>query len=135
MPRYPEGSTPALMGSQEAAGQLQQRPAPAEGNIIKRSWWKFYSELPEFDVQCLSADLTFKDTVNSDFVVLQVWGRKGANKYLLDQVRARLSFTESLQAIKNLCAKWPNVQAKYIEDAANGAALFEDVFETGLSAR
>ncbi len=26
------------LGSLQAAGQLQQRPAPAEGNLIKRSW-------------------------------------------------------------------------------------------------
>ncbi|MBI3696539.1 MAG: hypothetical protein HY238_17075 [Acidobacteria bacterium] len=34
------------MGSYAAAGQLQQRPAPAEGGILKRHWWKFYRERP-----------------------------------------------------------------------------------------
>ncbi len=29
------------MGSYAAAGQLQQRPAPAEGGILKRHWWRY----------------------------------------------------------------------------------------------
>lgn len=114
------------MGSKEAAGQLQQRPAPADGHIVHRDWWQFWKELPDdFDKVCLSADLAFKDGEHSDYTVFQIWGRKGANKYLLDQIRARMSFTESLRVIEQLLAKWPSVKASYIEDAANSAALID----------
>ena len=34
----------------------------------------------------------------ADYVVIQVWARRGANVYLLDQVRKRLSFTDTLTA-------------------------------------
>lgn len=108
------------------AGQLQQRPAPMEGNIVKREWWKFYTVLPaDLDLQGISADLTFKDGKKNDFVVFQVWGRRKAEKFLMDQVRARMSFTASITALKALCAKWPKVGAKWIEDAANAAAMLD----------
>jgi hypothetical protein len=38
------------LGSYAAAGQLQQRPSPAEGGLFKRDWWKFYRQAPrKFD--------------------------------------------------------------------------------------
>ena len=113
------------LGSMAAAGQLQQRPAPAAGNIVKRDWWKFYKELPsEMTEFYLSADLTFKDGAKNDFSVFQVWGRKGGDKYLIDQVRARMGFNEQCAVIKQLNGKYKLV-AKWIEDAANAAALIE----------
>jgi hypothetical protein len=30
------------LGSYAAAGQLQQRPSPAEGGILKRHWWRYW---------------------------------------------------------------------------------------------
>ena len=42
------------------------------------------------------------ESATSDYVVGQVWGRKGADFYLLDQVRGRLDFDETVQAIRDL---------------------------------
>ena len=42
------------------AGQMQQRPAPAEGNIFK--WFKFYKYLPDdMYYKIHSWDMTFKE--------------------------------------------------------------------------
>ena len=112
------------MGSYAAAGQLQQRPAPAAGGILKRHWWKFYREAPRpFSEVIQSWDCAFKDTRTSDFVVGQVWGRHGADKYLLDQVRGRMDCPATIQAVKRLSEKWPQAQAKLVEDKANGPAV------------
>jgi predicted phage terminase large subunit-like protein len=112
------------MGSYAAAGQLQQRPAPAAGGILKRHWWKFYRETPRpFSEVIQSWDCAFKDTRTSDFVVGQVWGRHGADKYLLDQVRGRMDCPATIQAVKRLSEKWPQAQAKLVEDKANGPAV------------
>lgn len=112
------------LGSYAAAGQLQQRPAPSEGGMIKTHWWQFYSAPPlAFDQVVQSWDMTFKDTKSSDFVVGQVWGRVGADCYLLDQTRARLDFPSTLRAFEALCAAWPDASALYVEDAANGPAV------------
>jgi predicted phage terminase large subunit-like protein len=67
--------------------------------------------------------MTFKDTKGSDFVVGQVWERRGAEVFLLDQVRARLDFPATCRAVVALSAKWPQAHAKLIEDKANGPAV------------
>jgi predicted phage terminase large subunit-like protein len=114
------------LGSYAYAGQYQQRPSPAEGGILKRGWWKRYDVMPaKFDQQLQSWDMTFKDSKGSDFVVGQVWGRIGSNKYLLDQVRARMSFSQSIHAVRTLSEKWPEATAKLVEDKANGPAIID----------
>jgi predicted phage terminase large subunit-like protein len=70
-----------------------------------------------------SWDLAFKGTDSSDYVVGQVWLRVGNKAYLLDQVRRRMNFTETCEAIKAMSAKWPQAIAKFVEDRANGPAV------------
>lgn len=112
------------LGSYATAGQLQQRPSPAGGGIWQRAWWKRYAAKPaKFDEVIQSWDMAFKDLTSSDFVVGQVWGRVGADCYLLDQVRARLDFPATIQAVKDLSVKWPTALAKLVEDKANGTAV------------
>jgi predicted phage terminase large subunit-like protein len=120
------GELKRSLGSYAAAGQLQQRPSPAEGGILKRDWWRYYTVLPEtFDEVIQSWDCAFKDTDSSDFVVGQVWGRKGADKYLLDQVRGRMDCPATIRAVKKLSEKWPKAHAKVVEDKANGPAVIQ----------
>jgi predicted phage terminase large subunit-like protein len=112
------------IGSYAAAGQLEQRPAPPEGGILKSGWFKFYGELPEqFDKEIQSWDLAFKGLKTSNFVAGQAWGKKGANCYLKpDEVYAQLDFPQTLEAFRNLTERHPN-GAKLVEDKANGPAL------------
>jgi predicted phage terminase large subunit-like protein len=111
-------------GSRAFASLYQGEPSIAEGNILHRGWWKFYRQAPaRFDRVIQSWDCTFKDTLGTDFVVGQVWGQLGADKYLLDQIRDRMDFTSTVNAILTLSAKWPQSRAKLIEDKANGPAV------------
>jgi predicted phage terminase large subunit-like protein len=107
----------------------QQHPTPSTGGIFKREWWQRWRELPGdlFDF-IQSWDCTFKDANTSDYVVGQVWARSKknpANRYLLDQVRARMTFTETVQAVRSLSAKWRQTTRKLVEDAANGTAVMD----------
>lgn len=130
---WPERFSPEVLeqfkvrlGSYAYAGQFQQRPSPAEGGILKRNWWRRFETAPErFDEMVQSWDFTFKDSKGSDFVVGQVWGRIGANKYLLDQVRGRFSFTASIAAMRALTLRWPSAYLKLVEDKANGPAIID----------
>ncbi len=109
----------------------QQRPAPPEGNVIQRGWWQYYRQAPSrFDEVIQSWDMAFKDKETSDFVVGQVWGRKGADKYLLDQVRGRMDFPSTVRAVESLSAKWPQARAKLVEDTANGPAVIATLKRT-----
>jgi predicted phage terminase large subunit-like protein len=117
----------------------QGHPSPDAGNVWQRTWWHRYltplwSQHPtipgahrvdECDELVMSWDMAFKDTRSSDFVVGQVWARRGAHMYLLDQVRKRLSFTDTLTAFKALVVRWPQATAKYVEDKANGTAIID----------
>lgn len=123
------------VGSRTWQAQYQGRPSSATGTILKRGWWKFYDQAPwvvrsdgsrvvvGFDEVIQSWDMTFKDTKGTDFVVGQVWGRRGIDTYLLDQVRARMDFPATCQALRLLSAKWPQAVLKLVEDKANGPAV------------
>jgi predicted phage terminase large subunit-like protein len=114
------------LGSYAYAGQYQQRPSPAEGGILKRHWWRRYDTPPDtFDQVIQSWDFTFKDSKGSDFVVGQVWGAVGSNRYLLDQIRGRFTFSQSLAAMRTMTARWPQAHAKLVEDKANGPAIID----------
>jgi len=117
-------SLKTTLGSRLWASLYQQQPRPEEGGIFKRQWWKYYTVVPErFDTIIISWDCAFKGDDHSDYVVGQVWGKKGPDKYLLDQVRGKFDFPTTLMAIRSLCSKWPRAQAKLIEDKANGPAV------------
>jgi predicted phage terminase large subunit-like protein len=71
----------------------------------------------------ISVDASFEKTEAGSYVVMQVWGRQGSGFYLLDQVRERWEFTDTVDALEALIKKWPSARAKWIEKKANGAAI------------
>ena len=112
------------MGSYATAGQFQQRPVPRGGGLFKVEWIQYWTELPKsFDAMVISWDMTFKDSKTSDFVVGQVWGRKGGSFYLCDQFRGRWDFVKTLEQFVAASQKWPRVTRKLVEDKANGSAI------------
>ena len=118
--------TKAAVGTYAWAGMYQQRPAPLEGGLFKRQYFNFYKVAPSGMSQVVQSwDCTFKEVDTSDYVAGHVWGRKGGDFYLLDRVHAKMGITATMQSIRTLTAKWPTARAKYIEEAANGAAVIE----------
>lgn len=113
------------MPEQSFAALYQQRPSPEEGNILKRSWWNYYNEMNinRFERVIQSWDCAFKDADDSSFVVGQLWGKIGANIFLIDQTRAHMDFGATVKAIRDFSKRWPEASAKYIEDKANGPAV------------
>jgi predicted phage terminase large subunit-like protein len=65
-----------LMGPWKAAGQLQQRPEPQGGGIIKRDWWQLWMEdaYPAMDYIVASLDTAYTTKTENDFSALTVWG-------------------------------------------------------------
>lgn len=119
------------MGSYDFASHYQQNPVPLGGSIIKKEWLRYYqNDLPPIvamDQIIQSWDMSFKNVGDSSFVVGQVWGKFLANKYLLDQVRARMGFTETIRAVKMLIVRWPQTQTILVEDKANGPAVIDSL--------
>ena len=116
------------VGSKTWNALYQQRPSASEGNIFKREWWQFYEQVPrKFDRMIISWDLTFKGNDSNDYVVGQVWIKKGADKYLVEQVRGQMDFPDTLQAVKTLARKYPKAREILIEDKANGPAVISSI--------
>ena len=102
-------------------------PAPAEGVIFKREWLhNFYSDgaAPQTtDIQ--SWDMAFTKSEGSAKVAGFVMGRKGADIYIKDLVNDKMTFTESVAAVRTLSGKWSRARAKVIENKANGPAIVD----------
>lgn len=114
------------IGSHIFAGLYQQRPAPLEGGVVKRAWLRFYGELPdELDEWLTSWDMSFRKTSSGSFVVGQVWARAGANFYLVDQYRARADFPTTLEAVRRMAARYPQIGTHLVESAANGPGIID----------
>ena len=106
----------------------QQSPQPLGGNVFKIGGVQHYApkDLPQrFDKVINSWDCTFKDTDGTDFVVGQVWGKFGANCYLLDQIRDRMSFSATVESVIALRKRWAQSSEILIEDKANGPAVID----------
>ncbi len=141
------------LGEAGYAGQMQQRPSPAGGTILKRKWWRYWHphdkpapppvrvrlpqsegggdlEIPSipFDPATASEwlqswDMSFKDTSSADFVAGQVWARREADVFLTDQFHDRADFAATCTAVVRLSDRNPHVSAKLVEDKANGPAV------------
>jgi predicted phage terminase large subunit-like protein len=112
-------------GSMTWNALYQGRPTAMEGNIIERDWWEYYEpdELPEINTWVMSVDAAFKDEDQSDFVAIQIWGKTGANIYLIDAVKKHLSFPDTIMEIRRLRGMYKDCKTTLIEDRANGSAI------------
>lgn len=127
-------------GARTWASLYQGHPTPDTGNLFPTDGWARYTApqwierddgtrvVPEAgrdpNVELAQSwDFAFKDTDTSDYVVGQVWLRRGPDVFLLDQVRRRAGFTECVQMMLDLSTRWPQATAKLVEDKANGPAI------------
>ena len=113
-------------GGQRAWRALYQcAPRVEEGNLVKRSWWRFYrpEEAGAFASEVISVDAAFKGTERSDFVAITVWGKRGNDYFLRDCRNQHLDFTGTLGAIREMRRMYPGARAVLIEDKANGSAV------------
>lgn len=149
------------LGSIGAAGQLQQRPAPAGGALIKRDRIRFwqpkgddygpvvdregnkYLVIPRpdtFDQTIQSWDTSFMDELGQirkgnppDPVAGGVFGRRRAGIYLLDRVNGVMDVNGCARAVLTTSAKWPKAIPRLIENKANGAAVMAILRDRGVA--
>jgi predicted phage terminase large subunit-like protein len=115
------------LGEYHAQAQLQQRPSSRSGVIFKRDHWKFYKELPKLDELIMSVDCSFKDTKSSDYVAIQIWGRRAQEYFLVKRLRARMGFGATVTSVLAHKALFPALIATLVEDKANGSAVIETI--------
>jgi len=119
------------LGSYGSAGQLQQRPAPRGGGIIKEEWYKYYTELPKLDFRTIHADTAQKTGTSNDYSVFECWGRSTTGgAYLIDLIRGKWEAPELLvQArsfwLKHVDADESKLRGMYVEDKVSGTGLIQ----------
>ena len=115
-------------GGQRAWTALYQcSPRQEEGNIVQRNWFKYYD--PDEDItfgsEMISVDASFKGDDTSDFVSIQVWGKRAQDYYLRYCLNKRLNFPDTVEAIKTIYRLFPRARTVLIEEAANGPAIIQ----------
>jgi predicted phage terminase large subunit-like protein len=127
--RFPATAVEQLkkeLGPRGEAAQLQQQPVPITGSLFDKEKIQHWSNIPRLKSLVTSWDCTFKET-GSSYVVGQVWGVSDdcEQYFLIDQIRNRLSFSDTLKAIRKFANKYPFSMAHLIEEKANGSAIID----------
>jgi predicted phage terminase large subunit-like protein len=124
------------LGSHATAGQMQQRPAPREGAIIKIAWLanrfvllrdgnrniitKHYKEIFQ------SWDTAFKEGEENDYSVCLTFGVDEQGYKLLHRYKAKIDFPK----LEQMCIELANLFSPnqiLIEDKASGQSLIQAV--------
>jgi len=140
--RFPESQVTELentMGSYAVAGQLQQRPSPRGGGIIKTHWFHSYQSMPDLEWRAIYADTAQKTGQENDFSVFECWGRSNTGQaILIDLKRGKWEAPELLSEARSFWlehqgAKLPSpLRAMKVEDKVSGTGLIQTLRREGI---
>jgi len=125
------------LGSYAAAGQLQQRPSPKGGGILKASWWVPWEreELPEVSYVIQSWDTAFETKESSSYSARTTWGVFKHNGHdcliVLDMWYDKVNYPELRKLAQEAYDDW-EPDAVLIEKKASGASLLHDLRQAGV---
>ena len=129
------------LGPSQASAQLEQRPLPPGGQLLRAEYLEHrWAALPSTMQRALESgragpgqswgiyvDATFKGKATSDFVTIQLWCRFSGRYYLIDQERGQWGFRATKRRLRDFLSRYPVAPAIHVEDAANAAALEDDL--------
>jgi predicted phage terminase large subunit-like protein len=127
---FTEGQKRTL-GSYAYAGQYQQRPAPAEGGILKAHWFGRYAEPSSHYYAIIQAwDTAFKTTDGADYSACVTLGIGAFGFDVLDVFHAKLEFPDLERAVQTQHMVWssryPTASfSVLVEDKASGQSLIQ----------
>ena len=125
------------LGSYASAGQLQQRPMPKGGGILKAEWWVPWEkeDLPDIEYIIQSWDTAFSTKEKSSYSARTTWGvfrQKGQiNAIVLDMWYDRVTYPE-LRSIAQESYNEYQPDAVLIEKKASGQSLLQDLRMAGV---
>lgn len=136
-------------GCASSNSMYQQRPAPAEGGLFKRTWFRRYAEEPTGvyrleggEVVALdglrrfgTVDLAASTRETADFTVVAAWGATADGKLLLlDLVRERLEGPDIVPVVARAVARW-RLGFVGVEKVGFQLALLQQARREGLPVR
>ena len=128
-----------------ASGQLQQRPTPGEGGILKRPHWRPWKnrKLPECDYIVQVYDTAFGEKEENDYSACTTWGMfqyddaskmVGEGRYnviLLDYWKDRVTFP-ALKTQVRRSSEEHDPDMILVEPKASGKSLVQEMSRVGL---
>ncbi len=148
--RFSESTVSELetsLGEYGASGQLQQRPSPAEGGLIKRSWFRILpadEPLPRLVFVLQSYDTAFTEKTTGDPTAHTCWGlfnhKQGKKVVLLDAWSEHLGYPDLRKRIAEdyravYGEKDKKVDAVLIEEKGSGISLVQDLRRANIPIR
>jgi predicted phage terminase large subunit-like protein len=138
---WPEMFTPEKAAKQKAdletefarAGQLQQRPIPDGGGILKEHWWKIWEskETPKCDIRLMSVDTAYTEKTQNDASAVTIWGRFRDERnrpkvILLYAWQGRLETPDLNDKLEQIATKWKPTRI-LIENKASGISVMQEL--------
>jgi predicted phage terminase large subunit-like protein len=134
--RYDEKSVARLerqLGPYGSAGQLQQRPEPKGGGILKRDWWKDWDKdvYPQVDYVLASIDTAYTEKQENDYSAMTVWGvflndNDVPNVILMNAWKDRLELNDLVNKIAKTAKKF-KVDHMLVENKATGISIAQEL--------
>lgn len=146
--RYPPSyrSTDEALGDFPFAGQIQQRPEPRGGGIIKRMWWQAWPpdeevetwttsegqvSYPPWELQVAYLDTAFTKKESNDYCAMTRWGVFANTAgtpcaMLCGAWQVRHSFHELIEHVKLSCRMW-KTDVLVIENKAGGVWVRDEL--------
>lgn len=128
----------STLGSYGTAGQLQQRPAPRGGGILKEQWFRYYTILPALEFRNIHADTAQKTGEENDYSVFQCWGRSTVGQaVLIDQIRGKWEAPELVVQARAFWHKHKAIagsplRSMMVEDKVSGTGLIQTLRREGV---
>ena len=125
------------LGSYGSAGQLQQRPAPKGGGILRSDWWEKWERAsePDFVYILQSWDTAYSVRDTASYSACTTWGvfvHNGSyNVMILNRWRDRIDYPSLRKRARKLYDEY-SPDAVMIEKKASGQSLIQDLRQMGI---
>ena len=125
------------LGSYASAGQLQQRPMPKGGGILKAEWWQPWEEqnLPNIEYVLQSYDTAFSTKEKTSYSARTTWGvfrfHGQVNVIVLEMWYDRVTYPQLRKLAQEAYYDY-EPDAVMIEKKASGQSLLQDLRMAGI---
>lgn len=119
------------LGSAAYSGQYLQQAYPSDGLMIKRDWFKLFtqSELPPDLAVNFYSDTAYGNNEQSDYSATLAWVYHQGNIYVTALLNVNLPFPEFLKSYKQFIQNsgYSNKSRCYIEPKASGLSIIQQL--------
>jgi predicted phage terminase large subunit-like protein len=123
------------------ASQMQQRPSPLGGGLLRGEWFRRYTVPPPVKYRKIYVDTAQKTGQRNDYTVLEMWGPRvdGLGIALLDMIRGKWEAPELRRQTLDFWNKHKaptdtggSLRELRVEDKASGTGLIQDIRKSGF---